>query len=65
MRTMTRPLTFVLATAAAFALMAFAPDSAMARVLEDVPEIDPSVLQGALALAAGGVAVLADRLRRR
>ena len=64
MRPTNRPLTFIL-TAAAFALLAIAPESAMARVVEDVPEIDPSVIQGAFALAAGGMAVLADRLRRR
>jgi hypothetical protein len=29
------------------------------------PEIDPNALAGAFALAAGGVAMLGDRLRRR
>lgn len=35
------------------------------RANREAPEIDPNALAGAFALAAGGAAMLGDRLRRR
>jgi hypothetical protein len=39
--------------------------SATSRSQPGVPEIDPGALASAIALAAGGVAMLNDRVRRR
>jgi hypothetical protein len=63
---------FTIAIAAAFAaLSTVMPDSAHAFFNFDywpnrgAPEVDPSTLSSAIALAMGGLAVLSDKLRRR
>jgi len=57
------------AAAAILAVSIVAPSSANAFWFWDqgrgAPEVDPSTLGSALALAMGGLAVLGDRLRRR
>ncbi|MEO6028177.1 MAG: hypothetical protein ABIR79_15035 [Candidatus Binatia bacterium] len=58
-----------IAIAAAFILASAAmPDTAHAwfhRPSRGAPEVDPSTLSSAIALAMGGLAVLGDKLRRR
>lgn len=57
------------AVAAAFMLASSVmPDTAGAfypRPSGNAPEVDPSTLSSAIALAMGGLAVLGDKLRRR
>ena len=58
-----------IAIAAAFILASAAmPDTANAwfrKPSRGAPEVDPSTLGNAIALAMGGLAVLGDKLRRR
>ena len=61
---------FTLAIAAvAVAASVITPDAAHAWFsyppTNGAPEVDPSTLSGAIALAMGGLAVLGDKLRRR
>jgi hypothetical protein len=67
MATKTQFLTAITFAMALVAISTVMPDSAQAwiRTPRGVPEVDPSTLGSAIALAMGGVAVLADKLRRR
>jgi len=57
---------FTIALAVALAALSVAmPDAADAFFHQSAPEVDPSTLSGAIALAMGGLAVLGDKLRRR
>ena len=63
-------LRFTLAIAAAAVVASIAtPDAAHAwfsdHYSNSAPEVDPSTLGSAIALAMGGLAVLGDKLRRR
>ncbi len=51
-------------TAAVVAIYALHPTSASARI-DGVPEIGADAIGGAIAMVAGGLAVLRDRMRRR
>lgn len=59
---------FTLAIAVALAAVSVAmPDLALAgyhRRYRGAPEVDPSTLSSAIALAMGGVAILRDKFRR-
>jgi Ni/Fe-hydrogenase subunit HybB-like protein len=60
---------FTIALAVGFAALSIVmPDAADAffrRRYRGAPEVDPSTLSSAIALAMGGLAVLGDKLRRR
>ncbi|MCC6850062.1 MAG: hypothetical protein IT294_16275 [Deltaproteobacteria bacterium] len=60
-------LRFTIAIAVALAAVSVAmPDLALAghRHYRGAPEVDPSTLSSAIALALGGVAILRDKFRR-
>lgn len=56
-------LTLTLAAIVAAATVAM-PDMALAYYRGGAPEVDPSTLGSAIALAMGGAAILRDKLRR-
>lgn len=63
-------LSFTIALAVGFAALSIVmPETADAffhrRPYRGAPEVDPSTLSSAIALAMGGLAVLGDKLRRR
>ncbi len=68
MATKMRPI-ITLAFVAGFVVLSTAmPESALAHFRtppQGAPEVDPSTLGSAIALAMGGLAVLGDKLRRR
>jgi hypothetical protein len=62
-------LTTIAIAAAVLVAWTAMPDSAQAfyfhRPNRGAPEVDPGTISSAIALAMGGLAVLADKLRRR
>jgi hypothetical protein len=69
MSTKTQLITTIAIAAAFLAISTAMPESAQAwwwnPPTRGAPEVDPSTLSSALALAMGGLAVLGDKLRRR
>jgi hypothetical protein len=67
MSTKTQFITTIAIAAAFLAISTAMPESAHAwwTPTREAPEVDPSTLSSALALAMGGLAVLGDKLRRR
>jgi hypothetical protein len=58
-------LGLAVALAAVSIAMPNAADAFFHRPYNNAPEVDPSTLSSAIALAMGGLAVLGDKLRRR
>ena len=56
---------FTVALAVALAALSIAMPDAADAFYRGAPEVDPSTLSSAIALAMGGLAVLGDKLRRR